>query len=188
MTHSLSRATEALLSPARFVSVQAILEGPTILPRSPGIYGWWFKALPLVPTEGTLARAGRRLLYIGISPSRKSTQAGSRTIRDRLLNHCRGPIVCSTLRRTLACLLAAELALCVSRLPSGKMCLQKSDEERLTEWMTRHARVAWTCHDKPWVLEEQLLAAGAPRMPLNIRGSADPFRKILRRLRSPAGK
>lgn len=46
-------------------------------------------------------------------------------------------------------------------------------EERLTDWMNTHARMAWVENETPWDLEDEMLAHAV--LPLNIMGRADPF-------------
>jgi hypothetical protein len=98
------------------------------------------------------------------------------------------PLASSTLRRTLACLLEAKLKLHLRRRASAKLWMTAADETRLTKWMDTNARVAWLCHDQPWLLEDELIDVGHPRLPLNIRGSSDPFRAELKKLRAAAGR
>jgi hypothetical protein len=107
------------------------------------------------------------------------------------------PLTKSTLRRTLSCLLESELKLHLMRRPSGKrckLCMAPADEERLTDWMDDNAFVAWVVCKEPWHVERELLSnawpskPGWPRLPLNIRGSCDPFRVELKKLRAAAGK
>ena len=167
-----------------FVLRQVATDCGSVVESERGIYGWWFSAkLPAVPLVGAKVYAGWRLLYVGIAPSGPTVARRPRTLRSRLRNHCRGPLATSTLRRTLACLLSAE-KLRLRRRPSGKLCMTAIEEARLTGWMEASARVAWLCHDQPWLLEDELIEAGHPRLPLNIKGSSDPFRVELRRLRS----
>jgi hypothetical protein len=189
MTYSLRACARALLSPKRFARVSEIRERPSLVPAEPGVYGWWFSSkLTGVPTEGTQLQRKWRLLYIGIAPSGPTSARRPRTLRSRIKNHCRGPAASSTLRRTLACLLKNKLKLDVKRQPSGKLWMSSEDEMRLTEWMDAHARVAWICHPEPWQLESQLIARGKPRLPLNIRGSRDPFGAELKVLRAAVGR
>lgn len=175
-----------LLAPEAFFRADALAADPRLVPSVPGIYGWWFgEALPGVPTDDSLTRDGLRLLYVGIAPSgpRGLESRKVRSLRDRLKNHTRGPIAQSTLRRTLTSLLRGQLGLTVTRRDDGKFAMPAGDESRLTAWMSEHARVAWMPHANPWEVEEALITTG-PRLPLNIRGSADPFRLHLKRLRA----
>jgi hypothetical protein len=123
--------------------------------------------------------------YVGIAP-RKPSAAGSvsgGTLRNRLLNHCRGPLATSTLRRTLAVLLKGELGLDITCTSAGKLKMPLELETRLTGWMDEHARVVWVVYPEPWEIEDHLIQ-GTTRLPLNIRGSSDPFAKVLSNLRS----
>lgn len=185
MTHSLSRAAEQFLKTEPVLSVSSVLRDATAVPSMPGIYGWWFDPAFLPDqTGGILVQNGLRLLYVGIAPSRPATTSGqgARTLRDRLKNHCRGPIRTSTLRRTLAAVLATEEGFIISRLESGKVSMSASDEQRLSGWMDGHAKIAYMAAQAPWSLEAELLAWG-PSLPLNISGSRNPFRHQLKALR-----
>jgi GIY-YIG catalytic domain-containing protein len=188
MTHSLTAVAEGLLHPERLYGVAELSEGPTLIPQEGGVYAWWFlKAPPELPVDDTAVHEGRRLLYVGIAP-RKPSAAGSvssRTLRHRLLTHCRGPIASSTLRRTLAVLLAQELELSISRAMSLKLRMPAEHETRLTQWMNENARVVWSTCSAPWEVEDHLIQ-GTARLPLNIRGSSHPFAKELSKLRSKA--
>jgi GIY-YIG catalytic domain len=189
MTHSLSTLAEGLLHPERLFSVSELRAAPALIPQEAGVYAWWFsKVPPAVPVETTAIHGSRLLLYVGIAP-RKPSAAGSvsdSTLRNRLLNHCRGPLASSTLRRTLAVLLAGELDLSIARTKAGKLKMSSEHETRLTKWMDENARVVWLVNATPWELEDHLIQ-GAVSLPLNIRGSSDPFAKVLSNVRSQAG-
>jgi len=185
MTHSLTAAADALLHPERLYSVTELSTAPTLIPQEGGVYAWWFtKAPPEVPIDDTAVHDGRRLLYVGIAP-RKPSMAGSvssRNLRHRLLTHCRGPIASSTLRRTLAVLLARDLGLSITRAASLKLKMPAEHETQLTGWMNENAQVVWSTCAAPWEVEDHLIQG--TRLPLNIRGSSDPFAKELSKLRS----
>jgi hypothetical protein len=186
MTHSLTTVAEALLHPDHLYSVTELRAAPTLIPRSGGIYAWWFlNGPPGVPLDGTTIHAGRRLLYVGIAPRKPSAvgRPSTRTLRTRLLNHCRGPLASSTLRRTLSVLLQAELELCLAVTNAGKLKMSSDNESRLTQWMDENAQVFWIVHPEPWEVEDYLLKSTV-RLPLNIRGSSDPFVKRLSTMRS----
>lgn len=184
MAHGLTHQAETFLEQAQFVTADAVRNEPHIIPSEPGIYGWWFDGSFSHLCDGTHARDGFHLLYVGIAPSAPPREGvKSRTIRDRLLNHCRGPLATSTLRRTLAALLKSEEQLAIDRTASGKSQMSGEDEAKLTGWMTQHARITWLTTPQPWKVETELLESG-PRLPLNIRGSSDPYRTELRQLRA----
>ena len=173
-----------LLAPPRLYGVQELRTQPTLIPAERGVYGWWFdRPPPGAPAEETRLLRGWRLLYVGVAGRRSG---GSRTLRKRLANHLRGPVATSTLRRTLAVLLAEELALDLTRTASGKMAIGDGDgEARLTDWMAEHARVAWVVDDEPRAIELAVITQG-PRLPLNIEGSTAPFAVTLRERRVAA--
>ena len=184
MTYSLYSSLSSLLTPTEFFTAEAIALSPTIVPNRPGVYGWWFDdAIDPIPLDGCLAIGGYHLLYVGISPRfSRSVAANQRNLRIRLLEHCRGPISSSTLRRSLVAILGKRLSISVFEKPSGKPAISKDDEKRLTAWMSEHARVAWNEHPSPWEVEESLIKEG-PRLPLNIQFSSDPFKPHIRYFR-----
>jgi hypothetical protein len=190
MTHSLSSAAQGLLHPACLFGVAELRETPTLIPQEAGVYAWWFsKVPPGVPVEKTAIHDGRHLLYVGIAP-RKPSAAGSvsdSTLRNRLLNHCRGPIASSTLRRTLGVLLGGVLDLSITATKAGKLKMSPEHEARLTEWMAENAKVTWAVSATPWEIEDHMIR-GAVRLPLNIRGSSDEFAKVLSAKRSQVGQ
>jgi hypothetical protein len=117
------------------------------------------------------------LLYVGISPKAppKSGRPPSRqTMRSRLRYHMRGNAEGSTLRLTLGCLLAAALGLELRRVGSGPRLTFCDGEQRLSEWLSENAFVAWEVCSEPWVLEEHLIR-DVP-LPLNLdQNSHHPF-------------
>ena len=186
MTHSLSGAAQRVLAPTALFTVHQIREDPTIVPRIAGVYGWWFRVAPdKVPLAATARRGDWRLLYVGIAPRAPGSngRTSKRSLRDRLKNHCRGPMGSSTLRRTLACVLADKLNLQIKRRLSGKYFMLASDESALTAWMQSNAKVGWVAASLPWQIEDELIRHG-PRLPLNIRSSSDPFAQVLKKMRA----
>ena len=182
MTHSLSYEALAkqLFTPKCLYRIDEITQAKTLIPKDAGIYAWWFDTLPaLVPIDGAEKVNEFLLRYIGIAPSGPSSK---RTLRDRLQNHCRGPIAISTLRRALAVLLQQDLSLHIVRLATRKLALEQDGEHRLTTWMNDHARVCWAVIPKPWEFERRLIAAAKPT--LNVAGGVHPFAIDLRKLRS----
>jgi hypothetical protein len=156
---------------------------PTVPPRSPGVYAWFFRRLPRdVPTRGCVRRGGRTLLYVGISPT--STES-SETLRSRIHYHFRGNAEGSTLRRTLGCLLESTLGTCLRRVGSGRRRTLGRKESVLTQWMSRNAAVAWVETREPRLLERHLIQTLS--LPLNIDGNrVHPFHAHLRALRDAA--
>lgn len=192
MTHSVNQNVEAALASfrtaGRWFSPKEINENQGPVPRYAGLYGWWFRAPPpKVDMDGTIQRDGFSLLYVGIAPQRPAAngRTSKRTLHQRLRNHCRGPIATSTFRRSLAFLLAEDLGFQIIKGADGKVRIGREAEARLTDWIDQNARVSWVIHPEPWLLEDALISNG-PRLPLNIRGSIDPFSRELRRIRAMA--
>ena len=145
-----------------------------------GLYGWWFDHVPAcVPLDGVTVRDEWRLLYVGIAPSRSGGRA---TLRSRIgRNHLGRRASASTLRRTLGCLLAADLGLTATRTSPGKYTFGEG-EDALTRWMQKHARVSWVATDSPWSVESAVIESLT--LPLNIEfNSSHPFCAELKRMR-----
>lgn len=188
MTQNLYREFAALLDPQEMYVPTLLATDPGLIPRAGGIYGWWFDDhLPGVPRGDALNTEGWSLLYVGIAPSGAARTSGKRTLRDRLKNHCRGPIRTSTLRRTVAALMGRDLELRIVRDPNGKLVMSGDDEVKLSRWLGEHARLSWLVHDEPWTVETQLIRSG-PRLPLNVSQSSDSFRPQLTALRAQLGR
>ena len=176
-------ATRALTDPPRLWSRAEVLTRPCPIPRSPGVYAWYFRTPPTcTPLDGCLWRGNMALLYVGISP-RKPPANGRPGSRQTLAS---GNAAGSTLRLTLGCLLADELGLELPRVGRGqRLTFTINGEQRLSEWMARHAFVAWTEDSQPWLLEGELLRTLS--VPLNLDGNRDhPFRQHLSALRVKA--
>ncbi|MGH7878403.1 MAG: DUF6884 domain-containing protein [Candidatus Binataceae bacterium] len=156
---------------------------PTLPPRSPGVYAWFFKRVPPgVPTDSCVVRDEATLLYVGISPKNDTTKG---TLQDRLWSHFEGIAEFSTLRTTLGCLLEGELGTILRRVDSGKTQTFVEKESALSGWMADNARIAWIETPKPWILEDHFLKALS--LPLNIQGNANyPFSRRLKELRNKA--
>jgi len=151
-----------------------VLSAPSPLPAAPGVYGWWFRRLPVaLDTKGCLVRDACTLLYTGISPRRppgSGRRPSSQTLRDRIRYHYTGNAEGSTLRKTLGSLLAAELGLELRRVGSGNRMTFGTGEQSLSVWMADNALVSWVTDPKPWHLEERLIAG--LDVPLNLDGNA----------------
>lgn len=163
-----------------------LLSGERQQPTHPGLYAWYFDRLPdLVPTQDCVRHRGRVLAYIGISPSRptKKRASGKRqTVWKRLQGHLRNNASGSTLRLTLGCLLADELGLELRPTPSGRLTFG-TGEDRLSDWLDSHARLAFVRHATPWTVERSLIRSVS--LPLNLRDNdAHPFHETLSALRA----
>ena len=181
MTPKISSDLDALLRPASLLSADRIFGDQGLVPDAGGVYAWWFKGgIPGVPLDGTQEMDGHHLLYVGIAP-RAPSRAGSisaSTLRRRFRNHLRGRIAQSTLRRSLACLLQQELGFNITRNAANKLVMPRQHETTLTDWMAEHAAVTLLTDSAPWAIEDELISSG-PQLPLNIKGSAHPFRAVL---------
>ena len=190
MTYSLYfsdlTAARQIVDPPHLVSFGDLQEGRVHPPKSAGLYAWWFSALPPnLPKDRLRKRNGRWLLYVGIGPQRPSAfgKVSKSHLAKRLRNHWRPHCSRSTLRFSLAALLAGEIGLEGFTNSAGKVELEGDGENRLSKWMSEHAFVCWAEHGEPWRIEEGLIAGaslGEPRLPLNIDGSSDPFRLELK--------
>jgi hypothetical protein len=149
---------------------EEVLIQPCPIPRSSGVYGWWFRELPrAVDVSPCEQREGATLLYVGISPKRPPAigNPSSEELRRRITYHYgarSGNAEGSTLRKTLGVLLGLELR----RVGSGsRRTFGRTGEAVLTQWMSNHALVSWVIHPEPWLLEEELIST--LDLPLNLQ-------------------
>jgi hypothetical protein len=150
---------------------QSVLVQPSLVPARQGVYGWWFRALPpLVTADRCCSHESTKLLYVGMSPRRPAAngKAASReNLQKRIRYHYTGNAEGSTLRKTLGCLLADELGIRLRRVGSGKRMTFVEGEHALSRWMAEHAFVSWMVRDRPWELEDDLIATLS--LPLNLQ-------------------
>ncbi|MGQ0846550.1 MAG: GIY-YIG nuclease family protein [Sporichthyaceae bacterium] len=177
-----------LLDPPRTYTRAEVLASPSPVPRTSGIYGWYFDEIPDgVPVDRVVHTSHGALLYVGISP--KAPPAGgarpsAQTLRDRIRYHYRGNAEGSTLRLTLGCHLTERLGIQLRRVGSGtRLTWTARGEQVLNEWMQQHARVAWVEHPRPWLPEEAMIRAVC--LPLNLGHNAhSPYYPTLKALRA----
>ncbi|BBY82856.1 hypothetical protein H7I53_22565 [Mycolicibacterium pulveris] len=180
---------ETLIS-ARCYSRDEVLARPCPVPKSPGVYGWWFRQIPgAIDITACEKRDGLTLLYTGISPSRPPANGkppSSQSLFHRIRYHYTGNAEGSTLRKTLGVLLAGELGIQLRRVGSGtRRTFGPTGEAALSQWMADNALVSWVVREEPWVLEEELIAS--LDLPLNLQGNAhNDFYPTLRRIRAEA--
>jgi hypothetical protein len=172
----MERHIQRLLHPKHLYTASEVLGPPCPVPTSPGVYAWYFDAaLPLIDITSCHRIDGRALLYVGISPkapSLKGLPPSRSALRTRIRTHYRGNAEGSTLRRTLGCLLSAQLAIQLRRVGSGgRYTFTNPGEQALDRWMDRHAFVTWVEAEEPWEIEKKLLSSGLS-LPLNVDGNA----------------
>lgn len=177
------------LQPARLATRAEILSPECPVPKSPGVYGWWFRELPTEIDVGSCAKwNGLVLLYTGISPTQRASNGprpSSENLRSRIRTHYTRDAEGSTLRKTLGCLLSARLGIELRRIGTGKRMTFAQGESVLSAWMGENALVSWVVHEQPWELEQLLI--GSLDVPLNLQGNArNAFHPILTRVRSEA--
>src|SRR5215469_10208034 len=173
--------------PVRVDSCSDVLSRPSPVPAQDGVYGWWFRKLPpLVVAERCRQHQGMRLLYAGISPNRppQNGRAPSKQdLRDRIKYHYTGNAEGSTLRKTLGCLLAHELGIQLRRVGSGNRLTFVEGEQALSAWMAENAYVSWVVRERPWELEDELIAT--LDLPLNLQGNPhNQFHPVLTGVRA----
>lgn len=155
-------AIRELIEPKLFVSRPEAISRTSPVPKSPGVYAWYFNEPPPgVPTGGAHRLDGWFLLYAGISPRKPRSldgRASLGTIRKRIRDHYRRDASSSTLRMSLGSLLQRELGLVPQARGRSPRLTFGAGEERLSEWMSEHTKVCWVEHAEPWVVEEALLA------------------------------
>jgi hypothetical protein len=146
-------------------------------PAVPGVYAWFLDdptAIPSLPNQGA------NPVYVGTSGdlARRGDEDHFRT----------GGSGFSTLRRSLGALLKDHLKLTAQPRTPGPSeqnyrCYRFDDagEQRLTDWMRQHLRVAVTPLPSPNQIERELIALAQP--PLNLTGWRNPHAKELKALR-----
>lgn len=158
----------------RMYGREEVLSRPCPVPAEPGVYAWYFTTVPPgLNAEGCHRVAGRTLLYVGISPTRRGVEhpASRSTLRKRLRTHFRGNAEGSTLRRSIGCLLSGSLGIQLRRVGGGgRYTFTNPGERLLDEWLGANAFVVWRSVREPWLVEEGILRSGLP-LPLNIRGN-----------------
>lgn len=182
---------EALLAPTKLYSRSEVLDRPSPVPASAGIYGWYFDA-PLgdVPVSTAHLWQGHRLLYVGIAPKRPalSGKRSTRTLRDRVLEHYNLNAAGSTLRLTLGCLMGLELRRIASKKHPGtakRMTFGRQGEVHLNVWMAAHARVVWHACADAWTIEHELMKQLV--LPLNLDANGhSPYHAQLTAMRANA--
>ena len=160
---------DEVVNSARLWRRAEVLANLSPVPRLAGVYGWFFKSIPGVPTSGCVMVGNFALLYVGIAPKSPPVDGGrpsSQTLWHRIRYHYRGNAEGSTLRLTLGCLLSVELDIELRRVGSGNRLTFHEGEERLSAWMSENALVTWAVHPQPWEPEKQLI--GSVSLPLNL--------------------
>jgi hypothetical protein len=146
-------------------------------PAKPGIYAWFLNdpgALPTLPSQGADP------IYVGISDDLQ---------RRGDEDHFRpGGSGFSTLRRSLGAILKEELDLAaVPRSPGPSeqnvrcYMFRGEGEQRLTDWMREHLRVAVEPHPAPEAIEQAVINLASP--PLNLTGWSNPHAREIKALR-----
>ncbi|MBG94016.1 MAG: hypothetical protein CL793_01905 [Chloroflexi bacterium] len=176
-----------ITNPSQLYSRSELLEDPSAIPATSGVYGWYFLEIPgITPIDDCIVRQAHTLLYVGISPDKISKPNSRQNIRKRILTHYKGNAEGSTLRRTLGVLLADKSGFPLRRVGTGKRyTLTHLGEQWLDQWMEENARVCWVTHPTPWDLEGDILRD--TRCPLNIKDNKhEPFSDSLNKLRRTA--
>jgi hypothetical protein len=179
----------SLLKPQKLWTRAEILGNPCPVPKVPGVYAWYFQAIPSqVPIAHCHVHNDFILLYIGISP-KKPPQNGKppsrHTIYNRLRYHLKGNAKGSTLRLTLGCLLSDTLGIQLRRIGSGTRMTFANGERVLNAWLDQCAYITWMQHPQPWLIEEELIQKLS--LPLNLDQNNDhDFHSHLTQLRRDA--
>jgi hypothetical protein len=174
-----------LIHPSKVYTRAEVLPRDSPIPRSPGVYAWFFKEIPPnVPTENCIEHNGLHLLYVGISPKKpqRMGKPSKQNLRLRIKNHYQGNAEGSTLRLTLGCLLSEKLGIELRRVGSGKRMTFSQGEEALSNWIEENAFVSWIVHVEPWQVEE--VAIRRISLPLNLSDNErHPFHRTLTSIR-----
>jgi hypothetical protein len=178
-----------LFRPKHLWTRQEVMEKLSPVPKSPGVYAWYFADLDgRVPSSACHECDAFRLLYIGISPSappRNGKAPSAQSLRHRIRYHFSGNAEGSTLRLTLGCLLADKLGIQLRRVGSGRRMTFSLGESALSKWMDENARVVWHVCGEPWRTEERLISE--LDLPLNLdQNRHHAFHAVLSGARSTA--
>lgn len=178
----MAEAVQRILHPDRLVTSMDALSRSAPIPKSPGVYGWYFDAAPGgVPIDNGHRLGGRVLLYSGISPRRPRDSDGHASaghLRKRIRNHYKGDASRSTLRLSLGSLLSGELGISLQVAKSSGRFTFGEGEELLSEWMSVHTRVCWAEHPEPWPVEEALIATVPLKLNLDGNATGDFFASL----------
>ena len=148
----MEKIIDELVNPSRVYARVEVLPRDSPVPRSPGVYAWFFKEIPpRVLTENCKKFDDLYLLYVGISPKKpqRMGKPSKQNLRTRIKNHYQGNAEGSTLRLTLGCLLSERLGVELRRVGSGKRMTFSQGEEALSNWMGENAYVSWIVHEEP---------------------------------------
>ena len=172
---NMSNKAQQLLNPDWLYTASEIGTRPCPVPATAGVYAFYFDGPPPGIDSKDCHRINQHaLLYIGIAPKApplNGRSASKSHLRKRLRTHYFGNAEGSTLRRTLGCLLSAQLAIQLRRVGSGsRYTFTNPGEQVLDDWMRQHAFVTWVETSAPWELETHLLSSGL-RLPLNLDGN-----------------
>lgn len=140
---------------------------------APGVYAWWGR---LSYPAGFSAVDVALPLYVGIADRQT---LGQRAKKNHLAATRR-----SSLRRTLAAVLADELELRAEVIPDpkGKFGFSSGTELRLTDWMLTHLQVTWVPLEEPGIDEEAIIRELLPVLK-HEHATGSPYRAILARMR-----
>jgi len=178
------RILDAIVNPARLSSPVELDANTEVVPAESGIYGWYFSTLPCDMEVSTCKQVNASvLLYVGIAPGRPNSKSN---LRKRLRQHRRDRGG-STLRRSLAALLATELRLTSGVPGAGHLKIGDEGERALSNWIAANARVTWVTTPEPWRIEREVIEA--LDLPLNLmHNSRHPFWPTLTSARAGARK
>src|SRR5262249_44761426 len=142
---------------------EEVLTRPSPLPKSPGVYGWWFRRIPgPIDASQCQQRDGLTLLYTGISPSRPPTNGkppSTQNLHHRGRTHSPRSAEGPPGFKSPGVLRPAKLGFELRGVGWGpRRTFGTAGEASLSRWLGDNALVSWVVHPEPWVLEEVLIA------------------------------
>jgi len=172
----------------KILSYKQLLKPKYSPSTSPGVYAWYFDDLPpYVPVtgcskhrKGLLFKKSWTLLYIGKAKSNLSERIIDEHFDGTLV---RG-VAMSTLRLSLGCLLLNKLNTYLWKppdFPRRQYTFGRTGEKKLTQWIKKHARVAYVRTKHTEELEGKAIKYYT--LPLNIKDNTHFFRDPLKQLR-----
>ena len=175
---------KSLLYDSKLYSRSEVNTKPYPIPAKSGFYAWFFKNIPeSIATKNCFARDGFTLLYLGISPSSKTSSANLvKRIRSQ---HMNGNAAGSTLRFSLASILGESMNMPL--IKKGSRIFLGENEAKLNEWLNENARVTFVECEEPWLYESSLIKQ--LDLPMNLEHNKQHlFYATMKKIRSDARK
>ena len=174
--------SDKVLNPKLLISKSEIFSNNSLIPQESGIYGAYFKEVPLeVDVDSCVSFGEYTLLYIGVSNN----------LKKRLEGHYIQDASRSTLRKTLGLLLVDESSFPLRKIKPYKRLTRNftPDGERwLSAWIEKNMYFSFEVTPDYLLIEDKYLKNLGPQgvLPLNIKGNSHPYANKLKKVREAA--